>query len=240
MSDQPPKESMRSAAATWPIPGDSGAVADGAKVLPFPTPGPERGWAGEAADTDAVPLTAAQWRAFYDQHWRFVFQVVRRFAGHDVEVEDAVQDVFLVLCRKLGSFEGRSQLRTWMYRVCLNVTSEHRRRAMRKRRLEQAAAAVSFWRDGGERDAHDLVSARSDLDRVHAILSKMSDKKREVFVLREIEQLSGDEVAEILAIPPATVRTRLFHARKEFARLLEKSGARGLPPFDPSAEETRS
>lgn len=168
-----------------------------------------------------VPVTAADWRSFYDANWRWVFQVVRRLGGRDIDTEDAVQDVFVVLATKLHTFEGRSQLKTWIYRVCLNVTSEHRRRRQRQRRLEQAASAIAFWRDGPS-NAQEMVEARSDIAQVHHLLSKMSRKKREVFVLREIEQLSGEEVAKVLGIPTATVRTRLFHARRDFTRLLEK------------------
>ncbi len=171
-----------------------------------------------------VPVTTRDWREFYDANWRWVFQVVRRLGGNDVDVEDAVQDVFVVLATKLHTFEGRSQLKTWIYRVCLNVTSEHRRRRQRQRRLEQAASVVAFWREGPT-NTEGLIEARSDMELVYQLLSKMSKKKRQVFILREIEQLSGEEVAKILNIPAATVRTRLFHARKEFTRLLDKAGA---------------
>jgi len=185
------------------------------RVIPLHRP--EQAPAGEAP-----PQTPADWRAFYDANWPWIFGLIRRMGGGDIDVEDAVQDVFLVLASKLDTFEGRSQLRTWVYRICLNVTSEHRRRRMRRRRLDQALDLVQFW-SAPQADAHDLLQARTELAVVHRVLAKMSEKKREVFVLREMEELSGDEVAEILAIPPATVRTRLFHARREFVRLLQKT-----------------
>lgn len=168
------------------------------------------------------PETTAEWRDFYDENWRWIYQVVRRVGGYDIEVEDAVQDVFVVLANKLHTFEGRSQLRTWIYRICLNVTSEHRRRRKRQRRIEHAASLVAFWREGPQTSER-ILEARGDAAMVQQILAKMGDRKREVFFLREIEQLCGDDVAVVLDIPPATVRTRLFHARKEFTRLLEKA-----------------
>ena len=181
---------------------------------------------------DDCPATPAQWREFYEENWRWIYQVVRRVGGHDVEVEDAVQDVFVVLANKLHTFEGRSQLRTWIYRICLNVTSEHRRRRQRQRRIEHAASMVAFWREGPQ-SSERILETRGDAALVQQILAKMGERNREVFILREVEQLSGDDVAAVLDIPTATVRTRLFHARKEFARLLEKarsaqkSGERG-------------
>jgi RNA polymerase sigma-70 factor (ECF subfamily) len=85
--------------------------------------------------------------------------------------------------------------------------------------------AVAFWRERSP-GADEVVGNRTDVLRVHQLLAKMSKKKREVFVLREVEQLSGEEVAEILNIPTATVRTRLFHARRDFARLVQKAGVK--------------
>src|SRR5262245_40922180 len=91
-----------------------------------PRPGPAL--ASRRAALADVPQSQSDWRAFYETHWRWIYQLARRMGGSDIDVEDAVQDVFVVLAGKLDSFEGRSQLRTWIYRICLNVTSEHRRR----------------------------------------------------------------------------------------------------------------
>jgi len=182
----------------------------------------------QALDAPALGLAASarpsvDWRAFYDEHWPFVHRVVRRFAGSGVDVEDVVQDVFLVLVRSLGEFEGRSSLTTWMYRICLNVASEHRRRAGRRIRLRQAVERVGFWRS--ERTALDELSAKDALSRLNRILARLSPKRRDAFVLCELEELSADEAARVLGIPPATVRTRLHHARRDFERFLARHGA---------------
>src|SRR5690349_1346646 len=82
-----------------------------------------------------VPESEDDWRRFYDANWTWVYRVVRRMGGGQINVEDVVQDVFLVLVDRLREFEGRAKLQTWVYRVCLNVVSEHRRRARRHLRL---------------------------------------------------------------------------------------------------------
>ena len=174
----------------------------------------------------AVPAPATDWRALYDEHWSWVYATVRRMGA--VDVEDAVQDVFLVVVERLASFEGRSSLRTWLYRICFHIVSEQRRRAARHRRIARAVAWVAPWRRRpatGEQNA----ATNQDLVRLHRYLERMSEEKRAVFVLREIEQLSGDEVAEILSIPTATVRTRLFHARRELSRMMERESERRAP-----------
>lgn len=164
----------------------------------------------------------ADWRALFDAHWPWVHRLLRRLCGPGVDAEDAAQDVFVAVVRKLPGFEGRAALRTWIYRICLNVASEHRRRAWRRRRLAAALQLVAGWgrRSGG---APDLTTS-GELALVQQALDRLGVAKRQVFVLREIEQLSGAEVAAILGIPEATVRTRLFHARREFAAHLARAG----------------
>ena len=165
-----------------------------------------------------VPADEADWRRFYEERWVWVYRVVRRMGGGEINVEDAVQDVFLAVVDRIGTFEGRSKIETWLYRVCLNVVSEHRRRSRRHRRLYFALERIAFWRP----DPHRRIEARDELSLVQRILSEMPEKKREVLALAELEELSSVEIAEILKVPAATVRTRLFYAKKDF---LERLGA---------------
>jgi RNA polymerase sigma-70 factor, ECF subfamily len=164
----------------------------------------------------AAPAEEADWRRFYDAHWSWVHRVVRRMGGGEIHVEDAVQDVFVVVIDRIVGFEGRAKIETWLYRICLNVVSEHRRRARRHRRLYGALEKIAFWRVDPER----RIEARDELSLVHRILNEMPEKKREVLVLAEIEELSSVEIGEVLRVPAATVRTRLFYAKKEFLQRL--------------------
>lgn len=175
----------------------------------------------EAASHEKASREAV-WREIYDTHWPWVYRLLRRIGGRDIDPEDATQDVFVAVVRKLPEFEGRAALKTWIYRICCNIAAEHRRRAWRRRRLHASLWQAGFWRP--RKAVDEQVLARHDLARMQLILEKLDNKKRQVFVLREIEQLSGSEVAAILDIPETTVRTRLFHARKEFMRLLSRAG----------------
>lgn len=173
----------------------------------------------ERPRADEAPAGEREWRAFYEAHSGFVYRVVSRLAGPELAVEDICQDVFLALIRGLPGFEGRAALQTWMYRVCLNVVSEHRRRAWRARRLRGALS----WLGAAEARApspEGQVQSRLELDALRAVLGELSRKRREVFVLCELEQLGPAEAAEVLGVPAVTVRTRLFHARKDCARRL--------------------
>ena len=177
---------------------------------------------GSTMVSDDATEHSSTWRSIYEKNWPWVYRLVRRLGGQDVDAEDVTQDVFVAVYRKLPEFEGRSKLETWIYRICCNIVSEHRRRAWRRRRLSAALHVSNLWRP--HRPAERQVMARRELEIARDLLSRLDERKRQVFVLRELEELSGAEVAEILDIPEATVRTRLFHARKEFLELLSKAG----------------
>lgn len=160
----------------------------------------------------------AAWKELYDAHFDFVYRVARRLGTPASEAEDVVHDVFLVVHKKLDQFtEGR--LTTWLYRITANVVSDRHRR----RRVRDAFTEMAGWFGGDAPEDPERLAERSSATRaVERVLERMSPKKREVFALYELEQLSGEEIAERAGIPLNTVWTRLFHARKEFLALARK------------------
>ncbi len=179
-----------------------------------------------AADIDLVARcrdgSDEAWRALFDAHFDFVRRVALRLGTPDAEVDDVCQEAFLVAWRKLDTFvDGRFS--TWLYRITANVvSSRHRRRRVR------AALSELLGRLGGRRSApdtpEDAVRRGDARRRVADVLAAMAPKKREVFALYELEGLSGAEVAERVGCNARTVRTRLFHARRDFARLARRRG----------------
>ncbi|MBI3071232.1 MAG: sigma-70 family RNA polymerase sigma factor [Deltaproteobacteria bacterium] len=165
----------------------------------------------------------SDWRAFYSANWRSIARFLRRLGGSQIDVEEATQDVFLVLAERMSEFRGDAEMRTWIYRICFNVASEHRRRLGRVGRLADAwKAAVEFFERPKAPDAQ--MESRDEAMKVGRALARMKAKKREILVLCELEGLSADEVARVLEIPISTVRTRLFYARRAFAKRLMKEG----------------
>jgi RNA polymerase sigma-70 factor (ECF subfamily) len=159
-------------------------------------------------------------RALFDEHASFVRRVIGRLGAPPSDVDDLLQEVFLVAVKKLGGFEGRSTHRTWLYGVAVRVVASARRRAKVREILGFSAGA----------DPTDASTPARALERheaqaqVQRALNKMSEKKRAVFILFEIEGLTGEEIAQAVGCPLKTVWTRLYHARQDFLRQLRKLG----------------
>jgi len=138
-------------------------------------------------------------------------------------LDDAVQDVFLVVQKKLGQFDGKGELRTWLYAIALRVARRYRAAAAEEaQRLSTEAQTLNRDEPGGQPELPDqtdterTVESGERLDLARRALDKLDDAKREVFVLRQIEQMSAPEIAEAIGIPLNTVSSRLRAARFEF------------------------
>ncbi len=160
----------------------------------------------------------------YRAHFDFVYRRAQRLGGPGIDAEDAAQEVFLVVARRLLTFDGSCEVTTWLYGITLNVVRGLRRRA-RVRWLWERDAALQAGPLAVE--SIDRVEVRQAHRIAYEILDKMATKKREVFILSELEGLSGNEIAAITDTKIETVASRLHYARREFAeRLGKKRGVR--------------
>lgn len=172
---------------------------------------------------------AAAARLLHAQLYPVAAAFLRKLGTRAEELEDACQEVFLQFFRYLASFRGEAEIKTWLYRLCVTEA----RRVRRRRRLG-AALATLLRRERPEEAVP--AAARTDasmLRMVQAALDRMSDKNRLVFVLFEMEGLSGKAVAEIAGCPEATVWRRLHDARRVFRE------TSGLEPSSSGGEGSR-
>jgi len=163
-----------------------------------------------------VQQATPTFRAIYEEHYRTVWRTLRRLRVGESELVDATQDVFVVVHRRLDEFEGRSQLRTWIIGICRRVASDYRRRPRAQREVVTAAGELERLVDSKSAGPAAEQTQRAELAR--ALLDRLPQAQREVFILFELEQLSGEEIAEQLGIPVGTVRSRLRRARDAFRR----------------------
>jgi RNA polymerase sigma-70 factor (ECF subfamily) len=167
------------------------------------------------------------WRLLCRRHYPQVAATLRKLGIQDADVEDAAQEVFIEVFRYLPGFRGDSELTTWLYRLCIHRAHLVRKRVRTRERLRRFllfAPAQAAPEPPGLGEAQ----ARRKIERA---LQVLSEKQRAVFVLYELENVPGKQIAEILRCPEATVWRRLHDARHSFmAAMDELSGARQGKP----------
>jgi len=181
---------------------------------------------------------AAAFRQLFRDHRVTVTRLVHRMTGGSADLEDLVQEVFVQVHKSLGSFRREARLSTWIYRIAINVVLMHRR--AQKTRLAPTTGPLdpAILDDGEQPD--EQVARRRRVAALYRLLDRMSEKKRTVYVLHELEGLTPVEIAKVVGAPVLTVRTRLFYARR---RLLAELGqepalaalAQALPPLSDPA-----
>lgn len=159
-------------------------------------------------------------QALFHQHAPFVYRVLRRLGVSEADVEDVCQEVFMVVHRRLPEFEGRSQLRTWIYAIALRRASTHARRAYRRLEMPTAAAPELHTPD----DPSTVLEQRRARALLDALLDALAEDKRQVFVLYELEELDMREVAAIVGCPLPTAYGRLYAARRDLQRIARERG----------------
>jgi RNA polymerase sigma-70 factor, ECF subfamily len=167
-------------------------------------------------------LNAAQ---VFREHGAYAWRALRRLGVADSDIADVCQEVFVVVHRKLLEFEGRSQLRTWVYGICVYTASDYRKRA---RRRPEIATELLPEQVAPDNPASSLegAEARATLDR---ILDTLDDDKRAVFVLFEIEQMPMTEVVAAVGCPLQTGYSRLHAARAHVQQAIARLQSERLP-----------
>jgi RNA polymerase sigma-70 factor (ECF subfamily) len=168
------------------------------------------------------PVQPPSFALVYEQHFDFVWRSARRLGVAEASLDDVVQDVFVTVYRRLDAFEGRSQLKTWLFGILRNTVHDLRRSARRK----PTEALLDEPLDSVGPTPQDAVLHGEGTKLLHAVLLELGDDLREVFVLSELEQMSAPEVAAALSLNVNTVYSRLRSARKEFEAALKRLRSR--------------
>jgi RNA polymerase sigma-70 factor (ECF subfamily) len=159
----------------------------------------------------------------YDEHFAFAWRSAKHLGTPDAHVDDVLQETFVIVHRRLASFEGRSSVKTWLFGILVNVV-----RAQRRRLRVAATESTADPEDVADPAAGPQESAaRAEAVRiVDRILDALDDDQRAVFVLAELEQMSAPDIATALGAPLNTVYSRLRLARAAFAEAARRHRAR--------------
>lgn len=166
---------------------------------------------------------AASFNAVYEEHFAFVWRTARRLGVPDASLDDAVQDVFVVVHARLGDFEARSSIRTWLFGITRRVVRAHR---PRKDRVLVPEATLTELAAPSDRGPQAQLEKAEGNKLLHALLDTLDDEKREAFVLAELEELSMPDVADALGINVNTAASRVRAARKELDLALARMRAK--------------
>lgn len=161
--------------------------------------------------------------AVYRDYFSFVWRSAKRLGVREAALDDVVQEVFVIVHRRLADFEGRSALKTWLFGIALRVARDHRKSAARKEPHDAVDPDTLRATAPGPAEA----MAKADAVRIlHAILDEMDDERREVFVMAELEELAMPDVAETLGVNLNTAYARLRAARQFFDAAVARHRAR--------------
>jgi RNA polymerase sigma-70 factor (ECF subfamily) len=197
---------------------------------PLPTPEPDLPTDEEKALVAA--MQAGDDRAFETAVRTFggrMLAVAMRYLQHQQDAQDAVQDAFLSAFKAIGRFEGNSRLATWLHRITVNAALMKIRKRKRTRETPIEDLLPAYDADGHRADPaaqwavtfDTAIQDRETRDLVRQSINKLPETYRTVLLVRDIEELSTEEAAELLGISPGAVKTRLHRARQALRTLLD-------------------
>ncbi len=178
---------------------------------------------GEAEGSLEAPSGAAVTR-IYVANADFVWRSLQRLGIRDDDLDDVMQEVFVVVHQRLHTFDASSKMTTWLFGVCLRVASAYRRRGFRRK--ETSVAEPPEPGDCPSASPEQDLAAAESRRRLESLLDELDLDKRAVFVMFEIDELACEDIAQILGVPVGTVYSRLHAARKSFQKALARMQAR--------------
>jgi len=166
------------------------------------------------------------WELVVRQYWRRVFNVAYKFVGRHDEAEDLTQEIFMKIFKSLGTFDRRANFQTWLISVSRNLCIDHYRSVRKERetidrRVDPNALSPASAEPGP-------MAALEQRDRVAVLrqaLVELPETLRVAVLMRDIQELSYQEIADRLRLPEGTVKSRINRGRTELARQVKKQGA---------------
>ncbi len=173
---------------------------------------------------------AAAFETLLERYGGRLLRLARRFCGSEEDARDALQDAMLAVFKSIGNFEASSMLSTWLHRIVVNACLMKLRTKRRREEIDLEEYLPRFKEDGHQLEPSQpwTESAESMLERdelrafVRASIDQLPETHRVVLQLRDIEELSTDETAEVLGITPNAVKIRLHRARQALRALLDE------------------
>jgi RNA polymerase sigma-70 factor, ECF subfamily len=165
----------------------------------------------------------AAWESIVRQHRRKVFNIAYKFVGRHDQAEDLTQDVFLKLYKSLDTFDRRANFQTWLVSVSRNLCIDHYRSVRKEREVvNRDVDPADLTPSAPERSAQAMLEQRDRVQLLRQALDILPPTLRTAVMLRDIREMSYHEIAEQLALPEGTVKSRINRGRTELARQYQR------------------
>ena len=164
------------------------------------------------------------WRAWSASYQDRLYNSVFRLVGNAEDAYDVVQDAFLNAYQSLGTFKGGSQFFTWMYRIAVNtaITLKRKRKAVLRLHAGPDGEQAMDPADPSETNRPDYAAEMAEEEkRVHVALARLTEEHRTVLIMKDLDGMKYEEIAEVLEVPVGTIRSRIHRARAELRQFLE-------------------
>jgi RNA polymerase sigma-70 factor (ECF subfamily) len=163
------------------------------------------------------------WETIVKQNWRKVFNVAYKFVGKHDEAEDLTQDIFLKIFKALATFDRRANFQTWIISISRNLCIDHYRSVRKERQtIARDVDARDLQPASSDRGPHAVAEHQDLRAMLRQALETLPSTLRTAVVLRDLQELSYQEIAERLGLPEGTVKSRINRGRIELAHQLKR------------------
>src|SRR5438270_4361501 len=165
----------------------------------------------------------AAWELIVRQYWRKVFNVAYKFVGKHDEAEDLAQDIFLKIFRSLDTFDRRANFQTWLISISRNLCIDHYRSVRKEREtIDRDVDANDLSPQSHDPGPVQVLEQRDRVELLRTAMAELPDTLRTAVLMRDIQELSYQEIADKLRLPEGTVKSRINRGRNELARQIRK------------------
>ena len=179
----------------------------------------------------------AAWEALVRMYRRKVFNVAYKFVGKHEEAEDLAQEIFLKVFKSLGTFDRRANFQTWLVSVSRNLCIDHYRSVRKERAtIDRAVDASELAPASSDPGPMAALEQRDRLTLLRDAFAALPDALRTAVLMRDIHELSYQEIADRLGLPEGTVKSRINRGRSELARQIRKLRGEDYGPSRPSSD----
>jgi RNA polymerase sigma-70 factor (ECF subfamily) len=183
----------------------------------------------------------AAWDAIVHQHWRKVFNVAYKFVGRHDQAEDLTQDIFLKIFKSLDTFDRRANFQTWLISVSRNLCIDHYRSVRKEREtIDRDRDASELAPQSNEQSPFAALEQRDRVVLLRQALAGLPETLRTAVIMRDIQELSYQDIADRLQLPEGTVKSRINRGRNELARQIRKLRGDDFSPSGSSTDRSRT